>query len=417
LLSTILFLTHTILGPNVVVKGPPYLPSTSGDSQCSDLVTAECQAAGTCETCYTFNQADVDHIQSMGYNSIRLSVVWAGAQPTKGGPIDADFAQRLHDILDLTDANGVHVILDNHGDMVGTLGCGNGVPAWFQAEAAPDLVGKRLTTGLPYSLFVNVKDVGGYDADCDWSAHAGDPNYNILNECCLAMNGPNPGGLGYTHMSQKTMDYMINPGAGRDQFVDYWKKLADEVVDHPSAVGFELMNEPMTIYRKHAFNTWRAAAEVITAIIPDASVAICDTGEAPLIPDWVTKYYPFGDIRIDSDTEDYIKASQNLFYAWHWYGAPPKTAADAVKNAQAISKEWNVPSFATEFMSCDVWNAAVEAGISHSWWHYSCYCDTNEIFSAKGVVVPDTSFGACILGWGGGNANYGPQCSSMEALK
>ena len=36
-------------GPNVVVKGPPYLPGVDGDSQCSDLVDAECQAAGTCE--------------------------------------------------------------------------------------------------------------------------------------------------------------------------------------------------------------------------------------------------------------------------------------------------------------------------------------------------------------------------------
>ena len=106
-----------------------------------------------------------------------------------------------------------------------------------------------------------MKNVGGYDTcgddDAKWAARAGDPNYNLLNECCQAMNGPNPAGLGYTKISQKTMDYMINPGEGRDSFVKFWRLMAEAVVDHPSAVAFEPMNEPMTIYRKHAFNTWR----------------------------------------------------------------------------------------------------------------------------------------------------------------
>ena len=49
---------------------------------------------------------------------------------------------------------------------------------------------------------IRVSTVGGYD-HCGsnatkWAAHAGDPNYNLLNECCLAMNGGNPAGLGWT---------------------------------------------------------------------------------------------------------------------------------------------------------------------------------------------------------------------------
>ena len=35
-------------------------------------------------------------------------------------------------------------LLDNHGDMVGSAGCGNGVPMWFQQKAAPDLIGKKV---------------------------------------------------------------------------------------------------------------------------------------------------------------------------------------------------------------------------------------------------------------------------------
>jgi hypothetical protein len=48
--------------------------------------------------------------------------------------------------------------------------------------------------------------------------------------------------------------------------------MAEAVVDHPRAFAFELMNEPMTIWRRDAFKTWRACAEAIVAVIPDASV-------------------------------------------------------------------------------------------------------------------------------------------------
>eukprot|EP00937_MAST-01D_sp_MAST-1D-sp2_P004056 g4056.t1 len=372
-----------------------------------DAVNASCTATGTCTTCHTFNQADIDHIKSLGWNSIRLGVVWAGAQPRDEDALDPEFLRRLHAVLNLTDANGLHVVLDNHGDMVGSLGCGNGAPAWFQMKApgvAP-LVGKPLSTGLPYSLIssLNVKKVGGYDHCGDnatkWAAHAGDPNYNLLNECCQAMNGGNPAGLGYHQISQKTMDYMVDAGAGRDAFVRFWRLMAEAVATHPSAFAFELSNEPMTIKRGRWYETARACTEAITQAVPDASVSVCDTGEGVIFPSWASDLGVAG-ATISLDTIKWMKASSNLFYAWHWYGMP-KQPADAVKDVLAIQKKWDMPSFVTETMSCDVFNDAKAAGISHSYWHYSAYCDTGAPFGNK--HVPDQTFGACILGWGAGH--------------
>ena len=40
------------------------------------------------------------------------------------------------------------------------------------------------------------------------------------------MNGGNPAGLGYTTISQKTMDYVIYEGAGRDDFIRFWTLIA-----------------------------------------------------------------------------------------------------------------------------------------------------------------------------------------------
>jgi len=287
-----------MIGPNVVVKGPPFLPSVQGSSPCPthDLVNDTCASTGTCSTCSTFNQGDIAHIKSMGWNTIRLGVVWAGAQPRDENALDPDFVKRLHAILNLTDATGIHVMLDNHGDMVGSAGCGNGVPMWFQKKAAPELIGKQLETGFPYKIIskIDVKKVGGYEKCGDdatkWAAYAGDPNYNLLNECCQAMNGGNPAGLGYTTISQKTMDYVIDEGPGRDDFVRFWTLMAKEIVSHPSAFAVELMNEPMTIKRPVMFEAWVAVAKAVNAIIPDLSVSLADVGEGAVFPWWVTKF-------------------------------------------------------------------------------------------------------------------------------
>jgi len=78
-----------------------------------------------------------------------------------------------------------------------------------------------------------------------------------------------------------------------------------------------------------------------------------------------------------------------------------------VKNAAAIMDGWDVPSFATEFMSCNAWNSAQGAGISTSYWHYSSYCNIGSDSGAYfGNHTVDDSFGACILGWAGGNSHY-----------
>jgi hypothetical protein len=274
--------------------------------------------------------------------------------------------------------------------------------------AAPDLIGKPLKTDLPYSLIssLEVTKVGGYDHCGDnatmWAEHSGDPNYNLLNQCCQAMNGPNPSGLGYTTISQKTMSYMVAPGPGRADFVRYWKLMAEAAAEHPSAFAAELMNEPMSIKRREMFDTWKECAEAINAVVPDMSVALADTGEGAVLPSWVTDLLGPGE-DISEATLKWIKASKTMFYAWHWYGSP-KEPKDAIANMQAIGSKWNVPTFATEFMSCNIWKACAAAKISHSYWHYSSYCNTGKSFGNR--KVPSDTFGACILGWAGGNSDY-----------
>ena len=395
-------------GPNVVVKGPPYLPSVSGTSMCNDIVSGACALLGTCTSCSTFNEADIINLRSRGWNTIRLGVVWTGAQPLDSDSLDPSFLNRLHAILNLTDAAGIYVVLDNHGDMVSSAGCGNGVPMWVSQAAAPDLIGLPLATGFPYNLIpeLDITALAGYSVcgndTSKWQKYAGDPNYNLLNECCQAMNSPNPPALGFSTINQRTMDYLITAGPGRDAFIRYWRLIAEAVITHPSAIACELMNEPMTIRRSLAFDTWREVGLQINTIIPDMSIAIADVSEGIVIPSWVIDIIG-GNELLSNATVAWIKNSKTVFYAWHWYGFPT-SVNDTISDAIALGESWGIPTFATEFMDCMVWNATTLANISHLYWHYSAYCNTGPTFGNRSV--PNNTFGACILGWGSGDSSY-----------
>jgi len=219
------------------------------------------------------------------------------------------------------------------------------------------------------------------------------------------MNSHNPGALGFTTLAQATMDYVITPGPGRAAFVRYWQLLAQAAAGHPSAVAAELMNEPMTIRRGLAFDTWRAAGEAISAVVPDMSVSVADTGEGVVLPPWAVP--PAGDVLISNATLAWMRESPNVFFAWHWYGSPANVT-EAVQDALALSAAWGVPGLLTEFGFCDAWDAAAQAGMGHLFWLYSSYCTTGPAFGNR--AVPADTFGACILGWGGGNAAY--NCSA-----
>ena len=449
-------------GPNVVVKGPPYLPEVAGDTVCADVIDHECRQSGTCSSCTTFNAADATHIKAMGWNAIRLSVVWAGAQSRDENALDPDFVRRLVAVLSLCDQVGLYVVLDNHADQVGTANCGNGVPLWFQRRAAPELIGTPLQAAMPWGLMhaLDVRKMSAY-SDCGdnvtrWAQHAYSPNYNLLNECCQGLNvvksqnhgrSSNPVQLGLTTMAQRTMDYLLRDGAGRQAFVRYWRLLAAAVRRHPSAVACELLNEPVSVRRKEMFETWRAAAEAINSEVPDMAVrytpilcrgwithanlpslvhsllvrpmdahgaarlcpqvSVADTMEATIIPAWLSKVLGSrgAGLELDEALVKWLQTSSTLFYSWHYYSPLPPlyfNLGDAIRNAQGISSKWDMPSFVTESGS-NACRAADAANISHTYWHYSAYCTTGPAFGNR--TVPNATFGACILGWAGANSS------------
>jgi hypothetical protein len=160
------------------------------------------------------------------------------------------------------------------------------------------------------------------------------------------------------------------------------------------------MNEPMTIRRPLAFDTWRACGEAINAVVPDMAVSVMDTGEGLLLPDWLVKIAGGGGF-ISNETLAWVKTAGTVYLAWHWYGLPA-TPSEAVAYAEALGASWGVPAVATEFGDCAAWGTFAAANVSRLYWHYSAYCTTGPAFGNR--AVPNATFGACILGWAGGSA-------------
>ena len=100
-------------GTNIVVKGAPYHPTTDVfDSQ------------------WSFVDEDMALLKSMGYNSIRFSVPWAGVEPIQG-QYNETYLNVVSDIIEKAGSKyGIYTLVEFHQDAWNAKFCGNGAPDW-----------------------------------------------------------------------------------------------------------------------------------------------------------------------------------------------------------------------------------------------------------------------------------------------
>lgn len=385
-----------LTGPAVGLKGPPWFPEVGGNSFCNDSETTSCRQ---------FNEFDIQQIKSQGWNAIRLIVVWAGAQPTASGALDAEWLRKFYAILDLCESHGIHVLLDPHQDAVGTANCGEGVPMWFSIMAVGKAIGKalvheqsRLAPNLPVLAFEN----GSCSADdtASWASYAGDPEYNTRNPCCLLNNQRGWSRIQFTSQAQDTLTFLFG-GNGRAYYVDYLRLLAAAVKNKPAAVALELFNEPLPIRPftvRAMFETWMEAYDAVQAEAPGLLVGLMTIGEGG-IPWYQT--VPFLPLSFQS----WARKQCHLFFAWHWYHNP-KSMEASIQNALWYSQHWSLPVILTEYQDCEISELARAHGMGTFWWQWSRYCDRQ----------PENVFGACITGYNGLGPNGPCGGSTLEEL-
>ena len=99
-------------GSSAVVKGPPWYPDHSTFSD--DI---------------SMSRKDFEWMQRLGLNFLRLGVMWAGTEPTRGH-YNETYLDQIDAVVKLAAEHGVYVMLDMHQDGLSEYFCGEGLPEW-----------------------------------------------------------------------------------------------------------------------------------------------------------------------------------------------------------------------------------------------------------------------------------------------
>ena len=183
-------------GVNVVYKIPPYVPRTDAF-----------------DPVHSFVEKDMHIISNLGFNVIRLGLMWPGAEPHQQ-QFNQTYFDTIRSIIDKAYQYGIYTILDMHQDVMAEQFCGEGVPAWaIRTGNAP-----------PFPFPLSSSSDHENSTDCGKHQWA---NYYIAEAVGVAF--------------QNIYD-------NKDEILDYlaafWDKAANEFKDRASVLGYELINEP-----------------------------------------------------------------------------------------------------------------------------------------------------------------------------
>ncbi|XP_023338628.1 endoglycoceramidase [Eurytemora carolleeae] len=192
--------TRFFHGTNVVYKTAPFVPDTS-----------------SFDAKESFSVEDADLLASMGYNSIRLGVLWAGYEPTMG-EYNETYLDIVEEIVNMAGERGIYSLLDMHQDVFNRKFCGNGVPDW---AAIHDENNFPVPLAEEYETDENIYP-GRVDCDSiPW------PNYH------------------FTYALEQSVGRLYQNYDGLlDRFVEFWGKVAERFSENEYILGYEIMNEP-----------------------------------------------------------------------------------------------------------------------------------------------------------------------------
>ena len=197
-------------GINFVEKGPPYYPNIT--------------------------DADLDAMEEMGLNAVRLGVMLGGLLPTSLEP-DVAYLTTIKSIIARLWARRIAVIIDLHQDVLSPVVCGEGAPAWMINTST---LGLKLPFPRPVSFNTTKHHVpdpvnGGWLPPLD-------------GEACATQGWLAPMGWSEWYMSDACGKAFAQLYSGRGMLGAavkvYWTTVASELRDVDGILAYELLNEP-----------------------------------------------------------------------------------------------------------------------------------------------------------------------------
>jgi len=311
-----------------------------------------------------------DGIQALGFNVVRLLVIYEAAEPVRG-QYDEEYLARYDRMVQAFSRRGIRIIVDAHQDIFSRRLCGDGFPDWTLRERDQD---RR------------------QDADCKlWSVHY--------------FNGP----------VAKSFDrFWSNADGIQDRYVEFFGMLARRYAAEPAVIGFEAINEPFPgrsgmvhyseWYQKQLYPLYERVGEAVHSADP--------------------RYLVFADICPLENTGLWNSKRprpkiSNLVFAPHYYNlgtfgvssGPERqraTMRQGLEKHQAQSRSWDAPMVVTEYGISPLFKTAPqyitalyslfdELQLSGTFWEASMSAtiwnqENTSLFEPDGSVRPGTPF-------------------------
>mmetsp|Transcript_28691 Transcript_28691/g.51076 ORF Transcript_28691/g.51076 Transcript_28691/m.51076 type:complete len:527 (-) Transcript_28691:326-1906(-) len=235
-------------GVNVVVKVPPYLPTTDKfDPQMSLSAT------------------DIENLLKWGFNFVRLGVMWESVE-TAPGVYDFDYLSKIDALIRQLGEAGIYTLVDAHQDVMLRKLCGEGAPSFYF---------KNLDSTCDYNL---ISKVMGFFGLCktmkSFKLDYGDDGFPTLESC---LKHPFPEYYQTVEASSAFEQLYSNTEGVLDHFLGYWDAVTGYFKENPYVIGYDILNEPL------AANWWKDISylfpqkfdrEVLTAFYEKANVVV-----------------------------------------------------------------------------------------------------------------------------------------------
>ena len=227
-------------GVNVVVKLPPYIPNTE-----------------EFDPYMSFTDYDIEILKKLGINLVRLGIIWESIE-RKEGVYDMEHLEKMSEIVDKLEKNGIAVLIDAHQDMFSRLFCGEGTPKFYTEKLTYETQCKENFLSRLFKFFGICIPLSTNKWNYD------DNDLPKISDCVK-------GSFIDYHKSPELQSiynsFFLNQNGVLDAFANFWKILAKKFKGRKNIIGYDLWNEPWTA------NLWSDIHSLIPGYIDDKLVA------------------------------------------------------------------------------------------------------------------------------------------------
>ena len=210
-------------------------------------------------------------IKKLGFNTIRLVMMWEAIEPHEPGSYDTEFLDYIEQIVAKADKHGIYVLMDMHQDFFSRHHCklfndgtdgnyledpkdveraapfglnnivrGDGAPQWAVQLTLPEKDVGGPEWGLPRNLVSDPSKTSDIYPFNLWGLNifiSVDVNRSFATFFAGRDIYPN-----YLVDGENVQDYL------QHHFAESWRQVAQRVSKYPNVIGYDVINEPAGLY-------------------------------------------------------------------------------------------------------------------------------------------------------------------------